>query len=147
MEYADFVIDYGIKYVNQKMQTLQNQGLYIVFDQHFLPYDQKDSTEVFHRQANIFRLSPEEELTYFHLYSIIEILLNFQILLELPTRRHVGILFKEIVTVHHKAKQNPLYRAIFVWNKLPVNIRNIEPKELFKRLLVQRIQNPFRTFV
>ena len=31
-EYVDFILDYGIKYVNQKIQVLQNQGLYIVFN-------------------------------------------------------------------------------------------------------------------
>ena len=109
--------------------------------------DQKDSTEVSHRQANIFRLSHRRRT---HLVSFIFNHRNCAELLDtrgLPTRRHVGILFTEIVTVHHKAKQNPLYSAISAWNKLPVNIRNIELKELLKRVLVQGIQNTFRTFV
>ena len=66
---------------------------------------------------------------------------------EIATRRHVGIFFKEIVTVHHKAKQNPLYRAISAWNKLPVHVRNAGNNEVFKRLLILEIQNPFMTFV
>ena len=40
---------------------------------------------------------------------------------ELPTRRHDGTLFKEIQIIHHKAKQDPLYRAILAWNNLPVH--------------------------
>ena len=53
IEYADFVFDYDIKYLNKKMQSLQNQGLYTVFNQHYLKYDQKDSTETLHRRANL----------------------------------------------------------------------------------------------
>ena len=56
IEYADFVFDYNIQYVNNKMQTLQNQGLYTVHNQHFLTYDLKDSTETLHRKSNILRL-------------------------------------------------------------------------------------------
>ena len=41
IEYADFVYDNNIKYINQKLQPLQNQGLYIAFNQHILPYDIK----------------------------------------------------------------------------------------------------------
>ena len=36
IEYADFVFEYGIKYVNKKIQSLQNQGLFIVFNQHVM---------------------------------------------------------------------------------------------------------------
>ena len=45
LEYADFVFDYDIQYMNNKLQTLQNQGLYTVFNQHYWAYDAKDSTE------------------------------------------------------------------------------------------------------
>ena len=44
-EYVDFVFDYDIQYIDNKLQTLQNQGLYTVFNQHYLTYDRKDSTE------------------------------------------------------------------------------------------------------
>ena len=40
--YADFYI----KYNNKKLQTLQNQGLYIVFNEHILSYNDKSSTEI-----------------------------------------------------------------------------------------------------
>ena len=66
---------------------------------------------------------------------------------EVHTRRHDGLLFKETNIVHHKAKQNPLYRAILSWNSLPVQVRNIERKITFKRMLVQEVQDPFRTIV
>ena len=64
---------------------------------------------------------------------------------EVPTRRHDGLLFKEPNIVHHKAKQNPLYRAILAWNSLPVHIRNIEQKGTYKRMLLQEIQDPYKT--
>ena len=129
------------------MQTLQNQGLYIAFNQHYLPYDEKESTEVLHRQANVFRLSHRRKI---HMLSFLFNYKNCVELVdkrELPTRRHDGSLFKEINTVHHKVKQSPFYRAIMAWNSLPVNVRNSENKESFKRLLVYEIQNPFKTFV
>ena len=56
IEYADFVFDYGIKHVNKQMQSLQNQGLYIVYNQHAFPYLERDSSTSLHRQAKIFRL-------------------------------------------------------------------------------------------
>ena len=56
---------------------------------------------------------------------------------EVPTRRHDGLLFKEPNIVHHKAKQNPLYRAILAWNSLPVHIRNTEQKGTYKRMRIQ----------
>ena len=147
IEYADFVIDYGIKYINQKIQTLQNQGLYTVFNQHYLSYDQKDSTEVLHRKCNVFRLAHRRRI---HMLSFVFNYRSYVDLIdirEVHTRRHDGLLFKETNIVHHKAKQNPLYRAILSWNSLPVQVRNIERKETFKRMLVQEVQDPFRTIV
>ena len=65
----------------------------------------------------------------------------------LPTRRHDGTLFKEIQTEHHKVKQDPFYRAIRAWNNLPVDIKNIDTKELFKNSVITNIPNPFKTVV
>ena len=48
----------------------------------------------------------------------------------LPTRRHNGRLFKEIIIKHHKARHDPLYRTIQAWNDLLIIIRIIEHKEL-----------------
>ena len=55
IEYADFVFDYGIKHVNKQIQSLQNQGLYIVYNQHAFPYLERDSSTSLHRRAKIFR--------------------------------------------------------------------------------------------
>ena len=63
---------------------------------------------------------------------------------DLPTRRHDGILFKQIIIVNHKVKRSPLHRAIKAWNDLPVNVRNIDSKQVFKRTLLSNIQNPFK---
>ena len=48
IEYADFVYDRNIKYVSKKLQTLQNQGLNVVYNQHILPYTHRESTETLH---------------------------------------------------------------------------------------------------
>ena len=137
----------GIIYLNKRLQTIQNQGLYIVFNQHFLSYTDRDSTEVLHRNAKIVRMSHRRKahmLTYIFNYKDHEDLLDNR---DLPTRRHDGLLFKEMNIVHHKARQNPLHRAILGWNSLPVEIRNVEKKELFKKLLISSIHNPYKTFV
>ena len=147
IEYADFVFDYGIKYLNKKWQTLQNQGLYIVFDQHYTAYDLKDSTETIHRNANVLRLDHRRRihmLSFIFNYKEINDLLDVR---DLPTRRHDGTLFKVPQIVHHKVKQNPFYKAIKSWNELPVQIRSSDTKEMFKRLLLLDIQNPFKKLI
>ena len=146
IEYADFVFDFGIKYINKTLQTLQNQGLFIVFNQHYLPYNQKQSIETLHRlrRANVFRLAHRRKV---HMLSFIFNYTNQVDRLDvrnLPTRRHDGLFFKEQQIVHHKAKQNPLYRAMLSWNDLPGLVRNCEKKEPFKKKLVQRIVNPYK---
>ena len=49
--------------------------------------------------------------------------------------------------VHHKAKQDPFYKAMGNWNTLPVNVRNNISKEIFEKMLVANIINPYKTFV
>ena len=56
IEYADFIYDRNIKYINKRFQTLQNQGLYIAYNQHILTCDMKESTETLHRNAKMYRL-------------------------------------------------------------------------------------------
>ena len=143
MEYADFVFDYDIKYINKKWQTIQNQGLYIVFDQHYLTYDLRESTEALHRRASIVRLAHRR---YIHMLSFIYNYRHDQALVdvrEIQTRRHDGILFSVVPTDHYKVKQDPLYRAIQAWNNLPINLRNINTKEIFKRELLNGLENPY----
>ena len=147
IEYADFVFDHDIKYVNRKFQSLQNQGLYTVFNQHYLPYNQRESTETLHRRANIIRLDHRRKL---HMLSFMFNYRNDLDLLDvrnLPTRRHDGLLFKEIDIEYPKVKQDPFYRAIRAWNNLPVDIRNINTKELFKNSVITNIPNPFKKIV
>ena len=46
IEYADFLQDQGIVFVNKAIQKLQNRGLLIAHNQHILPYDQNKKKEV-----------------------------------------------------------------------------------------------------
>ena len=62
LEYADFIHDFGIKYINKRLQTIQNTGLYIVFNQHFISYELRDSTETIHRRANVYRLAHRRQI-------------------------------------------------------------------------------------
>ena len=144
IEYADFVYDYGIKYINNKIQSLQNQGLYTVFNQHYLTYDQKESTESLHRRAKLIRLGHrrwQHMLSFVFNYRRDSRILDVR---ELPTRRHDGILFREIHVIHHKVKQDPLYRSILAWNVLPVQIRNIDLKDRFKKMLLDTVPDPYK---
>ena len=144
LEYVDFVYDYGVGYVNKRLQTLQNQGLYIVYNQHYLPYDQKDSSDVLHRRANIYRLIHRRNM---HMLSFI---FNYRQDLcrldvrDIPTRRHDGILFKKNLTNHYKLSQDPYIRATNNWNTLPVYIRSVEDKEMFKKLYITTIADPYK---
>ena len=66
-------------------------------------------------------------LTFMFDYRFDDMLLDVR---ALPTRRRNGIIFKEIIIKYHKARQDPLYRAIQAWNDLPIIIRSIEHKEM-----------------
>ena len=143
IEYADFVFDYNIKYVNKRLQTLQNQGLYTVFNQHYLSYDLKDSTETLHRSMNLTILEHRRRshmLSFIFNYRLEPAMLDDR---EIRTRRHDGILFKEIPKEHYKVQQDPLYRSVKAWNELPVGIRNADTKENLKKMFIATIQNPY----
>ena len=144
LEYVDFVYDFSIKYVNKKLQTIQNTGLYIVYNQLYLPYDVKDSTETLHRKARIYRLSHRRwlhMLSYIYSYIDDDGLVDVR---DINTRRREGIIFKIYKKEHYKVRQDPLLRAMEAWNSLPVRIRNAETKGKLKAMLERSIQNPYQ---
>ena len=143
LEYVDFVYDFDIKYVNKKLQTIQNSGLYIVYNQHFLPYNEKESTEILHRRARIFRLSHRR---WMHMLLFIYNYIDddrFIDVRDINTRRREGTLFTVQKVEHYKVRQDPLGRAISAWNLLPVYMRIAETKDILKTLMVNSIQNPY----
>ena len=144
MEYVDFVYDFSIKYINKKLQTIQNTGLYIVYNQHYLPYDVKESTETLHRRADIYRLSHRrwtQMLSFIYNYIDDDNLIDVR---DINTRRRDGILFKTQRYEHYKVRQDPLVRAMEAWNSLPANIRNAETKNSLKVLVGNSINNPYK---
>ena len=143
LEYVDFVYNFDIKYVNKKLQTIQNSGLYIVYNQHFLPYNEKESTEILHRTARIFRLSHRH---WMHMLLFIYNYIDddrFIDVRDINTRRREGTLFTVQNVEHYKVRQDPLGRAISAWNLLPVYMRIAETKDILKTLMVNSIQNPY----
>ena len=107
IEYADFVYDQNIKHVSKKMQTLQNQGLSVVYNQHILHYTMRDSTETLHRNAKLYRLCHRRKL---HLLSFSYKLSQNELYLDhrdIPTRQHVGKLFRLPKVDHYRFTQNP----------------------------------------
>ena len=143
LEYADFVFDYGIKYVNNKLQSIQNQGLYTVYNQHYLTYDLRDSTETLHRKANLMRLVHRRNV---HMLGFIFNYTKDRLLLDnrdIRTRRHDDVLFQIMSVEHFKVKQDPMRRATCAWNELPIEIRNVENKDHLKKMMINEIPNPY----
>ena len=137
MEYADFVYDFDIKHLNKKIQTVQNTGLYIAFNQHFLPYGMNDSTETLHRRANLYQLVHRRKvhmLAFMYNYITDPRLIDVR---DINTRRRDGILFKVPICDHYKARLDPLWQAMDMWNKQPINLQ-------LKLLLGAAINNPFK---
>ena len=144
LEYADFVHDFNIKYINKKIQTIQNNALYVVFNQHFLTFDLKDSTETLHRRASLYRLLYRR---WMHMVLFVYNYINNQMLMDvrdINTRRRDGILFIVTKMDHFKAKQDPMTRAMNAWNSLNVQIRNSNTKEHLKMCLKNSITNPYK---
>ena len=143
LEYADFIYDQGIAYVNKSTQKLQNMGLSIAFNQHFLPYAQRDSSEVLHRQSNVFRLIHRRRM---HLLQFAFTLKSNEALLdvrEIPTRRRVGILFNIVKSNHYKFPRNPYFRCMSEWNGLCADTTLIIDRNQFKKTIKASIQDPY----
>ena len=143
IEYADFVHDHNIKYVSKKLQTLQNQGLRVSQNQHIMPFAQRDSTEVLHRNAKIYRLYHRRKL---HLLSFAYKLSHIDLYVDkrdIHTRQHVGKLFLIPKSEHYSYVQNPIYRAMCEWNQLPVEVRNSKSKTTFLSSVTRLIPNPY----
>ena len=112
MEYADFIQEQRIIYINKPLQKFQNQGLSIAHNQHILPYDQRDSSETLHRNSRLVRLVHRRRL---HLLQFAFQLKNDISLLDIrdiPTRRRAGIVFKILKSSHYKYPKNPYYRCM-----------------------------------
>ena len=143
VEYADFVHDQNIKYVNKKLQGLQNYGLSVAYNQFILPYTHRESTETLHSNAKLYRLYHRRRLhllSYAYKLSTNELLLDTR---DIPTRRHVGKLFLIPKVDHYRCSQDPMYRAMYEWNLLPVGIRNSNTKHVFLHNLKGLIPNPY----
>ena len=143
IEYVDFLQDQGILYVNKAIQKLQNFGLLIAYNQHILPFNQRDSSDTLHRNSKMFRLVHRREL---HLLQFAFQLKEDASLLDvrdIPTRRHAGTLFVIQKSNHIKFPKNPYYRCMMEWNKLNVDISLIIKKETFTRTIKALVQNPY----
>ena len=144
LEYADFFFDYNIQYINDKFQTIQNQALYTVYGQHYLPYDMKESTERIHRRCNLFRLKHRRN---FHMLAFIFSFKDDVSYIDqrnIRTRQRDGVLFKIQHINHYKARHNPFQRAAGAWNDLPVHVRNATTKGSLKNLYMSTIINPYK---
>ena len=144
LEYADFIQDQGIAYVNKAIQKLQNYGLLIANNQHTLPFNQRDSSETLHRNCKMSRLIHRRRL---HLLQFAFRLKGNNDLLDnrdIPTRRRAGIVFTIIKSNHYKfPPKNPYYRCMLEWNNLPVDISLLDHKENFVQAVNAMVANPY----
>ena len=143
LEYADFICDQGLMYINKTLQKLQNQGLSIAFNQHVLPYQQRDSTDNLHRWSGVFRLIHRRKL---HLLQFAFVLKSNVMLLDvrnIPTRRRDGILFKIPKSNHYRFPRNPYYRCMTEWNELRVELSLLPNRDSFKKEIKISIRDPF----
>ena len=62
---------------------------------------------------------------------------------DINTRRRNGILFSINEIYHYKTRQDPMFRAMKMWNSLPVQTRNAESKSMLNTMLKNSIPNPF----
>ena len=125
------------------IQKLQNFGLLIAYNQHMLPYDQRDSSETLHRNCRMPRLIHRRKL---HRLQFAFVLKDKFYLLdnrEIPTRRRVGVLFLLDKINHYKFHKNPQYRCMLEWNNLPAEMSLIVNKEAFKSAVIGTIPNPY----
>ena len=133
----------NIIYSNKALQTIQNLCLLIVYNQHLIQFDQRDSTEILHRRTNISILVHRRKL---HMLQYMFTLRQCDSLVDnrdIATRRWNGIVFKVIHSNHYKFYKNPLYRGIVEFNRMDVHLSLIDAKTQFKKALLNSIVNPF----
>ena len=143
LEYADFICDQGLNYVNKSIQKLQNWGLSIAFNQHILPYYQRDSSDVLHRGSGLFWLVHRRKLHLLQFAFSLKLKATLLDNSDIRTRRREGILFRIPTSNHYKFQKNPYYRCMSEWNNLSVNISLLPNKEIFKKELSLNVRNPF----
>ena len=144
LEYADFILDQCIAYMNKALQKIENFCLLIVNNQHFLKFQEQDSTETLHRNTKIFRLVHRRRM---HLLQFAFTLRKNEEMVDIRnnimTRRREGIVFKVIHSNHYKFYKKNLYRCSIEWNNLDVRTSLIDNKIEFKSALKKAIQNLF----
>ena len=129
--------------VNKSLQKLQNYGLSIAFNQHILPYHQRDSSDNLHRWSGVFRLIHRRRL---HLLQFAFVLKSNNALLDIrniPTRRRDDILFKIPKSNHYRFPRNPYYRCMIEWNALNADVSLLPDREALKKEIKMNIQDPF----
>ena len=118
IEYADFIQGQGIIYINKAIQKLQNVGLLIAHNQHIVPYDRRDSSDTLHRNSTLSRLIHRRRLHLLQFAFNLKDNFNLLDVRDIPTRRHIGVLFTVQKSNHYKYPKNPYYRCMLEWNNL-----------------------------
>ena len=143
LEYADFIQDQGIAYVNKELQKLQNFGLLIAFNQHILPFDRRDSSETLHRNGKIMRLIHRRNLHLLQFAFRLKKNIESLDIREIHTRRREGIVFGIAKSNHYKFQRNPYHWCMLVWNNLSINISLMDSNDSFTGAVKALVHNPY----
>ena len=143
IEYADFIHDQGIMYINKAIQKLQNHGLLIAHNQHILPYDRRDSSDTLHRNSRLSRLVHRRKLHLLQFAFKLKEDIALLDLRDIRTRRHVGVLFNIQKSNHYKYPKNPYYRCMIEWNNLSVELSLLKDKDSFTRAIKGTVRDPY----
>ena len=103
----------------------------------------RDSSDVLHRQSNVFRLIHGRRL---HLLQFDFTLKSSAALLDerdIPTRRRDGTVFMIPKSNHYKFPRNPYYRCMTEWNNLQVHFTLLPNRDVFKNTIKASIPDPY----
>ena len=143
IEYAEFVLDQGIAYINKALQKFQNLCLLIVNNQHFQKFNERDSTETLHRNMKLFKLVHRRHLHLLQFAFTFRTCKDMVDSRNIVTKRRGGVVFKVTHSNHYKFYKNPLYRCSIEWNNLDVRTSLIEEQIEFKNTVKKSIPNPY----
>ena len=130
VEYVDILYDGSNLYLLNKLQTLQNRGLRIVYNMQFhVPVIS------LHEMCDIAKLTWRRNmhlLLYMYKQKNNMNIVNSRLI---NTRLHDALVFANNKPNIEKYKNNVLYKGPVLWNSRSVRDRNIESYEILKSLL------------
>ena len=130
VEYVSFMMCLNNKKDTEKLQRLQNRSLRLCYDIN-VPTDM--STARLHENARIDRLSDRRNMALLCIMFDLRQSEMYKKQEVRATRATEGYIFDLVIPHTGLYNKSPYYVGANMWNRLPVNIRNMNKKEHFKR--------------